>query len=168
MEFGRQHRSLCSWRLTELRTSLNNTVIIRRRFKGVLLQLITSRCDFFLSEKFFLSRANSFLMCEIISIPSNFLSRSVLNVHRHTSLNAAALWTEPPQTEKHRWGSMLPLDGDDPVAVQLRASGRRLVGVAVFSGVVNLLTLSGSLYMLQVCVIPSQMLRRWLGYRRSW
>jgi PrtD family type I secretion system ABC transporter len=52
---------------------------------------------------------------------------------------------------------MLSLDGDDPVAVQLRASGRRLVGVAVFSGVVNLLTLSGSLYMLQVYdrVIPS-------------
>lgn len=52
---------------------------------------------------------------------------------------------------------MLSLDGDDPVAIQLRASGRRLVGVAVFSGVVNLLTLSGSLYMLQVYdrVIPS-------------
>jgi PrtD family type I secretion system ABC transporter len=52
---------------------------------------------------------------------------------------------------------MLSLDGDDPVAIQLHASGRRLVGVAVFSGVVNLLTLSGSLYMLQVYdrVIPS-------------
>jgi ATP-binding cassette, subfamily C, bacterial PrsD len=53
---------------------------------------------------------------------------------------------------------MLSLDGDDPVAIQLRASGRRLAGVAVFSGVVNLLTLSGSLYMLQVYdrVIPSR------------
>ena len=53
---------------------------------------------------------------------------------------------------------MLSLDGDDPVAIQLRASGRRLTGVAVFSGVVNLLTLSGSLYMLQVYdrVIPSR------------
>ena len=52
---------------------------------------------------------------------------------------------------------MLSLDGDDPVAIQLRASGRKLAGVAVFSGVVNLLTLSGSLYMLQVYdrVIPS-------------
>jgi len=34
---------------------------------------------------------------------------------------------------------MLSLDGDDPVAIQLRASRRRLAGVAVFSGVVNLL-----------------------------
>ena len=52
---------------------------------------------------------------------------------------------------------MLSLEGDDPVAIQLRASARRLSGVAVFSGVVNLLTLSGSLYMLQVYdrVIPS-------------
>ena len=52
---------------------------------------------------------------------------------------------------------MLSLDGDDPVAIHLRASRRKLAGVAVFSGVVNLLTLSGSLYMLQVYdrVIPS-------------
>src|SRR5215467_3010141 len=52
---------------------------------------------------------------------------------------------------------MLSLDGDDPVAIQLRASRRRLASVAIFSGVVNLLTLSGSLYMLQVYdrVIPS-------------
>ena len=51
---------------------------------------------------------------------------------------------------------MLSLDADDPVTIQLRASRRRLVGVAVFSGVVNLLTLSGSIYMLQVYdrVIP--------------
>jgi ATP-binding cassette subfamily C protein PrsD len=59
--------------------------------------------------------------------------------------------------QKARWGSMLSLDGDDPVAIQLRASRRRLASVAVFSGAVNLLTLSGSLYMLQVYdrVIPS-------------
>ncbi len=54
--------------------------------------------------------------------------------------------------------SMLSLDEDDPVTIQLRASRRRLAGVAVFSGVVNLLTLSGSIYMLQVYdrVIPSR------------
>src|SRR6267378_5682766 len=50
------------------------------------------------------------------------------------------------------------LDSNDPVTLGLRASGRQLAGVAVFSGVVNLLTLSGSLYMLQVYdrVIPSR------------
>jgi PrtD family type I secretion system ABC transporter len=52
----------------------------------------------------------------------------------------------------------LSCDQADPVALGLRASARRLVGVAVFSGVINLLTLSGSLYMLQVYdrVIPSR------------
>ncbi len=46
----------------------------------------------------------------------------------------------------------------DPVSAGLRASARRLGGVAVFSGAVNLLTLSGSIYMLQVYdrVIPSR------------
>jgi len=60
---------------------------------------------------------------------------------------------------------MLSLEGDDPVAIQLRASGRRLAGVAVFSGVINLLTLSGSLYMLQVYdrVIPSRDVATLLG-----
>ena len=55
-------------------------------------------------------------------------------------------------------GSILSLEEDDPVSVQLRASRRRLAGVAVFSGVVNLLTLTGSIYMLQVYdrVIPSR------------
>src|SRR5712675_764466 len=50
------------------------------------------------------------------------------------------------------------LSSDDPVTVGLRASARQLLGVAAFSGVVNLLTLSGSLYMLQVYdrVIPSR------------
>src|ERR1700719_2286041 len=49
-------------------------------------------------------------------------------------------------------------DSNDPVTLGLRASARQLAGVAVFSGVVNLLTLSGSLYMLQVYdrVIPSR------------
>lgn len=66
---------------------------------------------------------------------------------------------------KALWGSMLSLEGDDPVAIQLRASGRRLAGVAVFSGVINLLTLSGSLYMLQVYdrVIPSRNLATLFG-----
>ncbi len=46
----------------------------------------------------------------------------------------------------------------DPVTRGLRASAQRLAGVAIFSGVVNLLTLSGSIYMLQVYdrVIPSR------------
>src|ERR1700751_119486 len=53
---------------------------------------------------------------------------------------------------------MLNRDQGDPVMRGLRASARRLVGVAVFSGVITLLTLSGSLYMLQVYdrVIPSR------------
>ena len=47
---------------------------------------------------------------------------------------------------------------DDPVSLGLRASARRMFGIAVFSGVSNLLMLSGSLYMLQVYdrVIPSR------------
>jgi PrtD family type I secretion system ABC transporter len=50
------------------------------------------------------------------------------------------------------------LSSEDPVTAGLRASARQLVGVAAFSGIVNLLTLSGSLYMLQVYdrVIPSR------------
>ena len=60
---------------------------------------------------------------------------------------------------------MLSLQGDEPVAIQLRASARKLAGVAVFSGVVNLLTLSGSIYMLQVYdrVIPSRNIATLLG-----
>src|SRR6516225_12321356 len=47
---------------------------------------------------------------------------------------------------------------DDPVSRGLRESARRMIGIAVFSGVINLLMLSGSLYMLQVYdrVIPSR------------
>src|SRR5215467_2496629 len=60
---------------------------------------------------------------------------------------------------------MLSFEGDDPVAIQMRASGRRLTGVAAFSGVVNLLTLTGSIYMLQVYdrVIPSRDLATLFG-----
>jgi ATP-binding cassette, subfamily C, type I secretion system permease/ATPase len=52
----------------------------------------------------------------------------------------------------------LKLESDDPVTQGLRASARRLGGVAVFSGIVNLLMLSGSIYMLQVYdrVIPGR------------
>ena len=47
----------------------------------------------------------------------------------------------------------------------MRASGRRMIGVAVFSGVINILMLSGSLYMLQVYdrVIPSRNLATLFG-----
>ena len=47
---------------------------------------------------------------------------------------------------------------DDPVSRGLHESARRMVGIALFSGVINLLMLSGSLYMLQVYdrVIPSR------------
>ncbi len=57
------------------------------------------------------------------------------------------------------------VDGDDPVAAGLRESARRMVGVAGFSGVVNVLMLSGSLYMLQVYdrVIPSRNIATLLG-----
>jgi ATP-binding cassette, subfamily C, bacterial PrsD len=57
------------------------------------------------------------------------------------------------------------VDGDDPVAVGLRQSARRMVGIAGFSGVVNVLMLSGSLYMLQVYdrVIPSRNIATLLG-----
>ena len=57
------------------------------------------------------------------------------------------------------------LAGDDPVAAALRASARRMIGVAVFSGVINILMLSGSIYMLQVYdrVIPSRNLATLFG-----
>jgi ATP-binding cassette, subfamily C, bacterial PrsD len=54
---------------------------------------------------------------------------------------------------------------DDVVTRALRASRRRLGGVAVFSGVINLLMLAGPLYMLQVYdrVIPSHSVATLLG-----
>ncbi|HVY57673.1 MAG TPA: ABC transporter transmembrane domain-containing protein, partial [Xanthobacteraceae bacterium] len=60
---------------------------------------------------------------------------------------------------------MLKLDSDDPVTLGLRASARRLAAVAVFSGVVNMLMLTGSLYMLQVYdrVIPSRSIATLIG-----
>src|SRR5215470_4138984 len=60
---------------------------------------------------------------------------------------------------------MSSIESDDVVMLELRASARRLAGVAVFSGAVNLLTLSGSLYMLQVYdrVIPSRNVATLLG-----
>jgi ATP-binding cassette, subfamily C, bacterial PrsD len=56
-------------------------------------------------------------------------------------------------------------EADDPVTRGLRESARRMVGIAVFSGVINLLMLSGSLYMLQVYdrVIPSRNVATLLG-----
>jgi ABC-type protease/lipase transport system fused ATPase/permease subunit len=62
-------------------------------------------------------------------------------------------------------GLLSTLAGDDPVASALRASARRMIGVAVFSGVINILMLSGSLYMLQVYdrVIPSRNLATLFG-----
>jgi ATP-binding cassette subfamily C protein PrsD len=59
----------------------------------------------------------------------------------------------------------LPAVGDDPVAAGLRESARRMAGVAGFSGVVNVLMLSGSLYMLQVYdrVIPSRNIATLVG-----
>ncbi|HEY3790468.1 MAG TPA: type I secretion system permease/ATPase [Bradyrhizobium sp.] len=47
---------------------------------------------------------------------------------------------------------------DDPVSRGLHECARKMIGIALFSGVINLLMLSGSLYMLQVYdrVIPSR------------
>src|SRR5881409_2674730 len=54
---------------------------------------------------------------------------------------------------------------DDPVTLRLHESARRMIGIAIFSGVVNVLMLSGSLYMLQVYdrVIPSRNLATLFG-----
>jgi ATP-binding cassette subfamily C protein PrsD len=54
---------------------------------------------------------------------------------------------------------------DDPVGAGLRESALRLGGIAVFSGVINILTLGGSLYMLQVYdrVIPSRNIATLIG-----
>src|SRR5207244_758761 len=63
------------------------------------------------------------------------------------------------------WKLLPAASADDPVAHGLRESARRMVGIAVFSGVINLLMLSGSLYMLQVYdrVIPSRNIATLLG-----
>lgn len=53
---------------------------------------------------------------------------------------------------------METLSPGDPVMDALRDCGRRMTKIALFSGAINLLTLSGSIYMLQVYdrVIPSR------------
>jgi ATP-binding cassette, subfamily C, bacterial PrsD len=58
-----------------------------------------------------------------------------------------------------------PAATDDPVSNGLRESARRILGIAAFSGVVNVLMLSGSLYMLQVYdrVIPSRNVATLIG-----
>jgi ABC-type protease/lipase transport system fused ATPase/permease subunit len=60
---------------------------------------------------------------------------------------------------------MAPTQHADPVAAGLADSRRRLLHVALFSGLINLLTMSGSLYMLQVYdrVIPSRNLATLTG-----
>jgi ATP-binding cassette subfamily C protein PrsD len=57
------------------------------------------------------------------------------------------------------------MNSDDPVALGLRASVKRIGGIAAFSGVINVLALAGSLYMLQVYdrVIPSRNLATLFG-----
>src|SRR6266700_995187 len=56
------------------------------------------------------------------------------------------------------WKLLPAASTDDPVAHGLRESARRMIGIVVFSGVINILMLAGSLYMLQVYdrVIPSR------------
>ena len=68
-------------------------------------------------------------------------------------------WREVDEMHAVRTGS------DDIVTTELRASARRLGAVAIFSGVINLLMLSGSLYMLQVYdrVLPSRNVATLLG-----
>lgn len=53
---------------------------------------------------------------------------------------------------------MESLRGDDPVTVALRECAHRMLKIALFSGAINLLALSGSIYMLQVYdrVLPSR------------
>ena len=67
---------------------------------------------------------------------------------------------------QHGWlDEMAMFSSSDFVTLELRASARRLGAVAIFSGVVNLLMLSGSLYMLQVYdrVLPSRSIATLLG-----
>jgi len=67
------------------------------------------------------------------------------------------------------WESLNPFAtaaaADDPVLHGLRESARRMIGIALFSGAINLLMLSGSLYMLQVYdrVIPSRNIATLVG-----
>jgi PrtD family type I secretion system ABC transporter len=63
------------------------------------------------------------------------------------------------------WNPLPAAEADDPVTLALRESARRMIGIAAFSGVINILMLSGSLYMLQVYdrVIPSRNIATLLG-----
>src|SRR6516164_5079575 len=67
------------------------------------------------------------------------------------------------------WESLNPFAtaaaADDPVSHGLHESARKMIGIALFSGVINLLMLSGSLYMLQVYdrVIPSRNIATLVG-----
>src|SRR5438309_3020813 len=63
------------------------------------------------------------------------------------------------------WKLLPAASADDPVAHGLRESARRMIGIAVFSGVINILMLSGSLYMLQVLdhTIPSSNIETLFG-----
>jgi ATP-binding cassette subfamily C protein PrsD len=53
----------------------------------------------------------------------------------------------------------------DPVTEGIRVAARRMIGIGVFSGVINILMLSGSIYMMQVYdrVIPSRNVATLLG-----
>ena len=55
--------------------------------------------------------------------------------------------------------------GDDPVTCGLRQATWRVAGIGIFSGVINILMLSGSVYMMQVYdrVIPSRNLATLAG-----
>jgi ATP-binding cassette subfamily C protein PrsD len=54
---------------------------------------------------------------------------------------------------------------EDPVAEGMRVAARRMIGIGVFRGVINILMLSGSIYMMQVYdrVIPSRNLATLFG-----
>jgi ATP-binding cassette, subfamily C, bacterial PrsD len=54
---------------------------------------------------------------------------------------------------------------EDPVTEGIRIAARRMIGIGVFSGVINILMLSGSIYMMQVYdrVIPSRNVATLLG-----
>jgi ATP-binding cassette subfamily C protein PrsD len=56
-------------------------------------------------------------------------------------------------------------NADDPITNALQACTARVGGIALFSGVVNVLMLSGSLYMLQVYdrVLPSRSVATLVG-----
>src|SRR3954453_4376197 len=63
------------------------------------------------------------------------------------------------------WNALPAPEVNDPGTFGPRESARRMIGIAAFSGVINILMLSGSLYMLQVYdrVIPSRNIATLLG-----